>query len=100
MTSHGGEVAKTTGDGILALFAGPAQGVRCARQIVAEAEADGLDVRIGLHCGEVERGGDASGVPVHLAARIMSLVVGSQVVVSRTVRDLVFSGSERAGARA
>ena len=72
--AHGGELVKTMGDGVLATFAGPAQGVRCAERIIADARAAGLDVRSGLHTGEVERGGDdVAGLAVHLAARIMGL---------------------------
>jgi class 3 adenylate cyclase len=91
--SHGGELVKTTGDGILALFTGPAQGVRCAEQIIAGAEAEGLEVRTGLHTGEVERGDDVAGLAVHLAARIMSAAEAGEILVSRTVQDLVI-GSE------
>jgi class 3 adenylate cyclase len=90
---HGGELVKTTGDGILALFTGPAQGVRCAREIIADARADGLELRTGLHAGEVERGDDVAGLAVHLAARIMSAAKPGEILVSRTIRDLVI-GSE------
>lgn len=92
--AHGGEIVKTTGDGVLALFTGPAQGVRCARQVVADTRDLGLDVRAGLHTGEVERTGeDVAGIAVHLGARVMSLAGAGEVLVSRTVRDLVI-GSE------
>lgn len=90
----GGELVKTTGDGILALFAGPAQGVRCAQRIIAETGGLDLEVRAGLHTGEVERTpDDVAGLAVHLAARIMVLAGRSEILVSRTVRDLVI-GSE------
>lgn len=90
----GGELVKTTGDGVLALFAGPAQGVRCAEQIITDARELGLDLRAGLHTGEVERThDDVAGLAVHLAARIMSLADAGEILVSRTVRDLVI-GSE------
>lgn len=92
--SAGGELVKTTGDGILALFPGPAQGVRCAQRVSATAQAHGLAIRSGLHTGEVERGGgDVAGLAVHLAARIMALAGASEILVSRTIRDLVI-GSE------
>ncbi len=55
VATHGGETIKTTGDGVLALFTGPAQGVRCAEQVIADSEGLGLDVRTGVHTGEVER---------------------------------------------
>jgi class 3 adenylate cyclase len=91
---HGGETIKTTGDGVLALFTGPAQGVRCAERVVADARDLGLDVRIGLHTGEVERtDDDVAGLAVHLAARTMGVAGGGEILVSRTVRDLVI-GSE------
>jgi class 3 adenylate cyclase len=94
VSAHGGETIKTTGDGVLALFSGPAQGVRCAQQIISDARELGLDLRSGLHTGEVERtGDDVAGLAVHLAARIMSVADAGEILVSRTVRDLVI-GSE------
>ena len=90
----GGEPVKTLGDGMLATFTGPAQAVRCASQVIAETRSQGLDVRTGVHTGELELAhGDVSGLAVHLAARIMGLAAGGEVLVSRTVRDLVI-GSE------
>lgn len=91
--SRGGELVKSTGDGILALFTGPAQGVRCAEEVIAGARAEGLEVRTGLHTGEVERGDDVAGLAVHLASRIMSAARPGEILVSRTVHDLVI-GSE------
>ncbi len=92
----GGELIKTTGDGVLALFSGPAQGVRCAERIIADARERGLGLRSGLHTGEVERTrDDVAGLAVHLAARIMGLAQAGEILVSRTVRDLVI-GSELA----
>jgi len=94
VASLGGELVKTTGDGILALFPGPAQGVRCAQRIGSGAREQGLEIRSGLHAGEVERtDGDVAGLAVHLAARIMALAGADEILVSRTVRDLVI-GSE------
>ncbi len=91
---HGGQTVKTTGDGVLALFTGPAQGVRCAQHIIDDARNLGLGLRSGLHTGEVERSSnDVSGLAVHLAARIMSNADDGEILVSRTVRDLVI-GSE------
>ena len=93
-SGHGGEMIKSTGDGVLALFTGPAQGVRCAGQIITDAGELSIDVRTGLHTGEVERtGDDVAGLAVHLAARIKSLADAREILVSRTVRDLVI-GSE------
>jgi class 3 adenylate cyclase len=91
---HGGETVKTLGDGVLATFPGPAQAVRCASQITAEAGSQDLEVRSGVHTGEVEISAqDISGVAVHLAARIMGLAGAGETLASRTVRDLVV-GSE------
>jgi class 3 adenylate cyclase/predicted esterase len=92
--TQGGRTVKTLGDGVLATFTGPAQAVRCAERIVREAAGDGLEVRSGVHTGEVEvSSDDVAGLAVHLAARIMALAEGGEVFVSRTVRDLVV-GSE------
>jgi class 3 adenylate cyclase len=81
---------------VLALFTGPAQAVRCARRIIGASADLGLAVRSGMHTGEVERtSNDVAGLAVHLAARIMSRADGGEILVSRTVRDLVI-GSELA----
>jgi class 3 adenylate cyclase len=94
--AHHGQTIKTTGDGVLALFTGPAQGVRCAQQVSAESRDLGLALRAGLHAGEVERSSDdVTGLAVALAARIMSLARPDEILVSRTVKDLVI-GSELA----
>jgi class 3 adenylate cyclase/pimeloyl-ACP methyl ester carboxylesterase len=90
----GGEPIKSLGDGMLATFTGPAQAVRCASRVIAEAESLGVHIRTGVHTGELELAdGDVAGLAVHLAARIMGLAEGGEVLVSRTVRDLVI-GSE------
>ena len=70
--THGGRVVKSTGDGLLALFAMPSDGVTCAREIRSELVGAGVDIRAGLHCGEVELhdDGDISGLAVNLAARV------------------------------
>lgn len=94
VVDHGGEPVKTTGDGMLATFTGPAQSVRCASRVIDESRSLGLDVRTGVHTGELELADhDVAGLAVHLAARIMALAEGGEVLVSRTVRDLVI-GSE------
>ncbi len=85
-----GREVKTTGDGILATFDGPARAIRCAQSICAGAQQLGLEVRAGLHTGEVEvRGDDVGGIAVHLAQRVSSCAAPSEVLVSRTVVDLV-----------
>jgi len=85
-----GREVKTTGDGVLATFDGPARGMRCAGAICAGARRLGLEVRAGLHTGEIEmRIDDVSGVAVHIAQRVSSVAGPSEVLVSRTVVDLV-----------
>jgi class 3 adenylate cyclase len=89
-----GHEIKTLGDGFLATFDGPARAVRCATAVVEAVRGLGLEVRCGVHTGEIEiKSDDVGGIAVHIAARIAGLAVGSQVLVSRTVRDLV-AGSE------
>ncbi len=80
----------TTGDGFLATFDGPARGVRCAQAIIEALKPLGLEVRAGLHTGEVEMiDGKVGGIAVHVGARVGALAGPSQVLVSQTVRDLV-----------
>ena len=87
---HRGRKVKTTGDGILATFDGPARGIRCAQAIRTAMERLGIQVRAGLHTGEVElRGDDIGGIAVHIGARISALAAADEVLVSSTVRDLV-----------
>jgi len=96
VSAHHGQTIKTTGDGVLALFTGPAHGVRCAQRVSVESRDLGLALRAGLHAGEVERSSDdVAGLAVALAARIMSLAGAGEILVSRTVKDLVI-GSELA----
>jgi class 3 adenylate cyclase len=85
-----GRVVKTTGDGVLATFDGPARAIRCACAILARAGELGLQLRAGLHAGECElRGGDVAGLTVHIAARVAALAAAGEVLVSGTVRDLL-----------
>src|SRR2546421_3209921 len=85
-----GREVKTLGDGSLATFDGPARAVRCGQSIVAAARALGLEVRIGLHSGEVElMGDDVGGIAVHIAARVGSLATPGEVLASSTVKALV-----------
>jgi len=87
---HGGRLVKMTGDGVLATFDGPARSVRCARAISDGAHALGIEVRAGVHIGEVElRGDDIAGLGVNIASRIEALAQPGEVLVSRTVTDLV-----------
>ena len=90
LDAHGGREIKTTGDGFLALFDAPARAIRCALSIRDELRAVGVDVRIGLHSGEVElRGNDVGGIAVNIGARVAASGSAGEVVVSSTVRDLV-----------
>ncbi len=85
-----GREVKATGDGFLAVFDGPARAVRCAQAIAEAMVALGLQVRSGVHTGEVElRGNDLGGVAVHAGARIATVAGAGEVLVSRTVVDLV-----------
>jgi class 3 adenylate cyclase len=86
----GGREVKSTGDGFLATFDGPARAIRCARAIHDACEPLGIRVRAGIHTGECEvMGDDIGGIAVHIAARVSSLAGPGEVLVSRTVRDLV-----------
>ena len=90
LEQYRGVEVKTTGDGFLAAFDGPARAIRCAQAIVADAHSLGVEVRIGLHTGECEvRGDDLAGIAVHLGARIAALSNDGEVLVTSTVRDLV-----------
>jgi DNA-binding NarL/FixJ family response regulator len=87
---HGGREVKTTGDGFLAMFDAPARAIRCAVEMRDELRAEGIEVRIGLHAGEVEvRGDDIGGIAVHIGSRVLGQAPPAEVVVSSTVRDLV-----------
>ncbi|HEY3188109.1 MAG TPA: adenylate/guanylate cyclase domain-containing protein, partial [Solirubrobacteraceae bacterium] len=85
-----GREVKTLGDGCLATFDGPARAIRCGHAIAEAARHSGLEVRVGLHSGEVELiGDDVGGIAVHIAARVGDLAAAGEVLVSSTVRDLV-----------
>ncbi len=87
---HQGKLVKTTGSGFLATFEGPGRAIRCAIDLLAELSALEVDVRIGIHSGEIElRGDDVGGIAVHLAARVMAAAGPGEITVSRTVKDLV-----------
>jgi class 3 adenylate cyclase len=91
---HRGHIVKTTGDGVLASFDGPGRAVRCAQEVLAGVGQLGIAVRAGLHAGECERpGDDLAGIAVHTAARVAALAGPGEVLVTRTVVDLV-AGSE------
>jgi class 3 adenylate cyclase/pimeloyl-ACP methyl ester carboxylesterase len=86
----GGAISDFTGDGLVASFEGPARAVRCAFALRDRLRTLGLDIRAGVHTGEVERRSEGmAGIGVHIAARVLALAGADEVLVSRTVRDLV-----------
>ena len=88
--SQRGVVVKRTGDGLLATFDGPGRGVRAARALREAVASLGVEVRAGLHTGEVERrGDDVAGIGVHIGARVSALAASGEVLVTSTVKDLV-----------
>jgi class 3 adenylate cyclase len=85
-----GKEIDTAGDGFFATFDGPARAIRCALAVADGVDSLGIAMRCGLHTGEVEtRGDDVSGLAVHIGARIAGLAGAGEVLVSRTVKDLV-----------
>ena len=87
---HRGREVKTMGDGFLATFDGPARAIRCATAIKAELQRSGVEIRSGIHSGEVETiGGDVGGMAVNIGARVGALAGPGEVLVSSTVRELV-----------
>lgn len=90
VASHRGELVKLTGDGALAVFDGAARAIRCAASIREGLEALGLQVRAGVHAGEIERRRtDVGGITVTVASRIMDSAASGEIRVSRVVRELV-----------
>jgi class 3 adenylate cyclase len=85
-----GRLVKTTGDGILATFDGPGRAIRCAAALAEELRGIGVQIRAGLHAGEVElRDRDVGGIAVHIAARVLAAAEPGDILTSGTVRDLV-----------
>jgi class 3 adenylate cyclase/alpha-beta hydrolase superfamily lysophospholipase len=94
LARHGGVEVDTTGDGMLATFDSPARAVRCASDMIDAVRAIGLEIRAGVHTGEVERrDGDVAGIAVHIGARVAELAGAGEVLVSQAVPPLVV-GSE------
>jgi class 3 adenylate cyclase len=90
VTAESGRVIKSTGDGILATFDGPARAVRAARELSVRARELDLPVRAGLHAGEIEVGeGDVAGLAVHIGARVADLASPDEVLATSTVKELV-----------
>jgi len=85
-----GRAIKSTGDGFLATFDGPARAIRCAAAASEEVRQLGIEIRAGLHTGEIELiGDDIGGIAVHIASRVLGQAGDNKVWVSRTVKDLV-----------
>jgi class 3 adenylate cyclase len=90
LTRFQGREIGTTGDGFLATFDAPGRAILCGKAICDGARKLDIEVRVGLHTGEVEaRGSDIGGISVHIGARVAAAAAGGEVLVSRTVTDLV-----------
>jgi class 3 adenylate cyclase len=90
----GGTFVHTTGDGHLAFFDGPARAISAAQEILAEASAIGVEMRAGLHTGEISvAGDDIAGIGVHIASRVIDHAAASHIAVSGTVKDLTVGSS-------
>jgi class 3 adenylate cyclase len=86
----GGRLVKVLGDGTLSVFDGPGRAVRCAETIRRDAAQLGLQIRAGIHAGEIElAGGDLAGLSVHIAARVSTAAKPGEILVSQTVHDIV-----------
>jgi class 3 adenylate cyclase/esterase/lipase len=90
LTRFRGAEVKTTGDGFLATFDGPGRAIQCSLALIASLRSLGIEIRAGLHTGEVEFGdNDVRGIAVHVAARVAALAEPNECLVTRTVKDLV-----------
>jgi class 3 adenylate cyclase len=90
LARYRGTLVKATGDGLLATFDGPARAIQCALALRDGLRGLGIEIRSGLHSGEIERRGpDVSGLGVHIAARVQAVARPGEVLVTRTVKDLV-----------
>ena len=91
-----GKEVKSTGDGFVATFDGPARAIHCSREIAVDAAALGIEIRAGIHTGECEiRDDDIGGIAVHVAARILAEAAPGEVIVSSTVKELVIGSGIR-----
>jgi class 3 adenylate cyclase len=91
---HRGREIKTMGDGFLVTFDSASRAVRAATEIVRQAQGMGIEVRAGVHTGEVEmRGDDVAGLAVNIAKRVCDLAGPSEVLVSESVRPIVADSS-------
>ena len=92
----GGHEVNTAGDGFVATFSSPSAALACADEILEAVRVLGIEVRVGIHAGEVEvRGADVAGMAVHIAARVATQAAPSEVLVSSTVRDIVTGSRHR-----
>jgi class 3 adenylate cyclase len=90
VANQAGRWIRSTGDGILATFVGPGRAIVGAASLQGGLAGIDLHIRTGIHTGEIEiRGDDVGGIAVHLAARVMSEAQADEILVSRTVKDLV-----------
>jgi class 3 adenylate cyclase len=90
-----GRLIKSTGDGVLATFDGPGRALESAQQLVERLEMIGINIRVGVHTGEIElRDDDIGGVNVHIAARIQSLAGAGEILTTRTVTDLMVGNAD------
>jgi class 3 adenylate cyclase len=97
---HGGREIDTAGDGFFVTFGSPGAAIGCARAAVASVRTLGLEARAGLHIGECEvQGGRVTGIGVHIGARIVAAAGAGEILVSRTLRDLVAGSDIRLGDR-
>lgn len=93
LEAHHGNEVKMTGDGFMATFDSPGRAIACALNITAAAHALGIEIRAGIHTGEVEMAGqDLRGIAVHVASRIMAAAAPGEVLVSATTRELATGG--------
>jgi class 3 adenylate cyclase len=91
----GGREISTAGDGFFAFFTSPSTAIECAQAIVDAVHPLGVEVRVGVHAGEVEiRGSDVAGMTVHIGARVAALAAPNEVLVASTVREIM-TGSRR-----
>jgi class 3 adenylate cyclase len=92
----GGREVNTAGDGFVTTFTSPSAALACADEIVDAVRVLGIEVRVGIHAGEVEvRGADVAGMAVHIGARVAALAGAGEVLVSSTVRDIVTGSRHR-----
>ena len=96
VADHGGRIVKSLGDGMLAVFDGPARAIHCAEAIRTDLNDLDISVRSGVHTGECELiGDDVGGMAVHIGARVGALAEADEILVSRTVADLVVGSGLR-----